>query len=165
MIIFDAQDIDYLVKSLSVPQLRHEISSSRKRQSYYLDNYDTNNEVIEIDFQKACQFAIELAMSVKEKPEIVRTASKIPHVNVDDLKYSLDIISIAERYTKLRKSGSRYTGICPFHSEKSPSFWVYPDTNRWYCYGACNTGGDVISLVMKAENIDFKSALTVIKGY
>lgn len=66
---------------------------------------------------------------------------------------------IEEHYEgNLRKSGSRLVGRCPFHEEKTPSFYIFPD-NHWYCFGACSEGGDVITFLMKLRNISFYEAV------
>jgi DNA primase len=70
-----------------------------------------------------------------------------------------DIVEIVSRYTALKRSGSTYKGICPFHQEKTPSFYVDPNQGRWHCWGACSEGGDVFSFVMKAEGISFREAI------
>ena len=62
-----------------------------------------------------------------------------------DVKGQVDIADIAGRYTELRPSGSRLKGLCPLHTEESPSFVVYADTQSFYCFG-CSRGGDVIEL-------------------
>jgi len=59
---------------------------------------------------------------------------------------------------RLRKVGSRFVGLCPFHQEKTPSFYIFPD-NHWYCFGACSEGGDVIKFVMKLRNLTFPEAV------
>ncbi|MBL7200992.1 MAG: DNA primase [Anaerolineae bacterium] len=78
---------------------------------------------------------------------------------VDEIKARLDIVDVVSEHASLRKSGSNYKGLCPFHSEKTPSFIVFPATQTWHCFGACGTGGDVFSFVMKRENLDFAEAL------
>ena len=52
-----------------------------------------------------------------------------------------------------------YRAICPFHTEKTPSFFVFPERQSWRCFGACATGGDVFSFLMRIENLDFSEAL------
>ncbi len=59
----------------------------------------------------------------------------------------------------LKKAGRNFKALCPFHNEKTPSFVVYADEGTWHCFGACNTGGDVFTFLMKKENIDFGEAL------
>ena len=78
---------------------------------------------------------------------------------VDEVKSRLDIVEIISSYVTLDRSGQRYRAPCPFHQEKTPSFMVYPDRQSWHCYGACASGGDVFSFVMRAEKLDFAETL------
>lgn len=70
----------------------------------------------------------------------------------------LNIVEVVSGYVPLRKSGKEYTGLCPFHSEKTPSFTVSEDKGVFHCFG-CGEGGDVIRFVEKIENVDFKGAI------
>ena len=77
----------------------------------------------------------------------------------DDVKSRLDIVEVISGYVTLDRAGQRYKAPCPFHQEKTPSFMVYPDRQSWHCYGACASGGDVFSFVMRKENLDFAETL------
>jgi DNA primase len=81
---------------------------------------------------------------------------------IDEIKDRLDIVEVVGAYTQLKKAGRTYKGLCPFHNEKTPSFVVFPDSQNWHCFGACGTGGDMFSFVMKRENVDFGEALALL---
>ncbi len=69
-----------------------------------------------------------------------------------------DIVSVISGYVNLKQRGRTRVGVCPFHSEKTPSFTVYPETQSFYCYG-CGVGGDVITFTMKMDNLDYIDAV------
>ncbi len=69
-----------------------------------------------------------------------------------------DIVDYVSRYVRLKKSGRGYTGLCPFHNEKTPSFHVSPDKQLFHCFG-CGAGGNLIQFVMRIEGLDFRDAL------
>jgi DNA primase len=77
---------------------------------------------------------------------------------VEQVKSAADIVKIVGDYVKLRKSGANYTGLCPFHQEKTPSFAVHPTKQIFHCFG-CGVGGDVFKFVMLIENLTFPEAL------
>jgi DNA primase len=81
---------------------------------------------------------------------------------IDEVKQKTDIVEVIGQYTSLKKAGRNLTALCPFHSEKRPSFFVYPEQQSWHCFGACSTGGDVFSFIMKKENADFGEALRLL---
>ena len=82
----------------------------------------------------------------------------IPANVIEDLKYRNNIEDVISSYITLSRSGSNLKGLCPFHSEKSPSFTVYSGDGHFYCFG-CGAGGDVVSFVMRMENLDYRAAL------
>ena len=78
----------------------------------------------------------------------------------DDIKARVDIVEVIGETVKLRRTGSAYTGFCPFHDNKNtPAFVVWPDTGSWKCFGTCNDGGDLFSFIMKQEGGDFRETL------
>lgn len=80
----------------------------------------------------------------------------------DEIKQRLDIVDFISRYTPLKKAGTTYKGLCPFHSERTPSFVVFPHTGTWHCFGSCGTGGDLFAFLMRKENLEFREALQVL---
>jgi len=77
---------------------------------------------------------------------------------IDEIRQVANIIDIASQYTTLKKRGQKYVGLCPFHSEKDPSFTVDEDKQLFHCFG-CGAGGDIFTLVMEKENLSFPEAL------
>jgi len=77
---------------------------------------------------------------------------------IDDIVARNDIESVISSYVTLKRAGSNMNGLCPFHSERTPSFTVFPNTQSFYCFG-CNAGGSVITFIEKAENLDYVGAV------
>lgn len=82
----------------------------------------------------------------------------IPEDKISDIRNAADIVEIISETVRLKKAGKDYIGLCPFHSEKTPSFTVSPEKQIFYCFG-CGTGGNVFSFLMKQENLSFPEAL------
>lgn len=77
---------------------------------------------------------------------------------IEDIKFRNPIEDVISSFVTLKKTGNTLKGLCPFHSERTPSFVVYPQTRSYYCFG-CGAAGDVISFVMKSENLDYIDAV------
>ena len=79
---------------------------------------------------------------------------------VDDIKSRLDIVDLVSERVALQKSGRNFKARCPFHNERTPSFYVFPERQTWRCFGACASGGDAINFIQRIENLDFGETLT-----
>jgi hypothetical protein len=160
---FDAADLDYLILHLTVPQLRHECHHADVMLSL-AKQFGTGSEPFWESYFQAVQEALEIALWLQTPVLKHRRNHTSGHcISVSEIRAGVDIVTVISQYVQLRKSGSRFVGLCPFHDDRSPSFFVYPDTQTWYCFG-CNQGGDVISFAMKINNLDFSEAIKILAG-
>ena len=83
---------------------------------------------------------------------------KIKASSIEELKSRVNIYDVVSAYVSLKKSGSSYKGLSPFTTEKTPSFFVHPDKNYYYCFST-SQGGDIISFIMIKENLSFAEAV------
>jgi DNA primase len=82
----------------------------------------------------------------------------IPKDTIDEILMRTDIESLISGYVSLKRTSDTYKGLCPFHSEKSPSFTVYPKTSSFYCFG-CGIGGDAVTFIKQIEHLDYPDAI------
>ena len=82
----------------------------------------------------------------------------VPSETIQQIRERIDIVDLISTYVSLSKAGQNFKGLCPFHSEKSPSFSVNPASQYFHCFG-CQAGGDAFTFLMKQENMDFMEAL------
>lgn len=80
---------------------------------------------------------------------------------IEEVRSRSDIVSVIGRYVRLKRAGSGYTGLCPFHNEKTPSFHVNPARQMYKCFG-CGVGGNVLTFVMEYENLTFPEAMEML---
>ena len=82
----------------------------------------------------------------------------IPREVIEDIVARSDIEGVISSYVSLKRAGSNMNGLCPFHSEKTPSFTGFPDNQSFFCFG-CEAGGDAFTFIMRTENLDYKGAI------
>jgi len=87
--------------------------------------------------------------------------NRISEAFIEEVRRQADIVEVISEHVALKRTGKNFQGLCPFHSEKTPSFNVNPERQMFYCFG-CQTGGNVFSFLMKRENLTFVEALTVV---
>lgn len=80
---------------------------------------------------------------------------------IEQIKQKLDIVQEIGAVVALRRSGKAYKGVCPFHTERTPSFYVFPETGTWRCFG-CNEGGDLFTFVAKRQGLEFRETLALL---
>lgn len=156
---FSGDDIEYLI-NLGISQLKHEVRHSEVMSKVAVNFEGTEYEIKYpwAAYHETTKLALTLAMEYLPKPKPTPG-----HVDVEAVKARNDILSVAERYTRMKKSGKNFTGKCPLHESKGFPLTVYPDSQSWYCYHCCK-GGDVFDMVSTFENCDFKQAASVLGG-
>ncbi len=87
----------------------------------------------------------------------------IPDATIDEIRAASDLVDVVGERVSLKKQGRRFLGLCPFHSEKSPSFSVVPDEGFYYCFG-CKSTGDVFTFVRETEGVGFLDAVRLLAG-
>src|SRR5690625_738489 len=85
----------------------------------------------------------------------------IPETKIEEVRTASDVVDVVSNYVQLKRSGTNYFGLCPFHSEKTPSFSVNPNMGIFKCFG-CGAGGDVFKFVMDVEHVDFPEAVRML---
>ncbi|UNC92986.1 DNA primase [Candidatus Contubernalis alkaliaceticus] len=87
----------------------------------------------------------------------------VPEETIEEIRQHFNLVEVISNYTALKKSGRNYSGLCPFHSEKTPSFTVSPDKQLYHCFG-CGVGGNLYTFIMAIENLTFREAVTLLAG-
>ena len=83
---------------------------------------------------------------------------RIPESKLAEVASAADIVQVISQYVELKKAGKDYRGLCPFHGDKDPSFYVSPQKGIFHCFG-CAVGGSVFNFIMKMENVSFVDAV------
>jgi hypothetical protein len=148
---------------LHIADLENEITENKQKQEQAYRNdkflYDFSLERIGKELAKYQTEAQRYNWAHKSKASKNAT-DEITNADIEAAKAT----PIAQVFVgDLRRIGARMRGKCPFHNEKTPSFIVFPN-NRWYCFGACADGGDVVDFVMKLNNLKFLEAVRFLKS-
>lgn len=133
---------------------------------------DAKNEIVAADAFEENDFGwwqehallLKKAIALRQQqsayyPGLPTNPKAARHIDPEILKERCDIVAIVERHLPLKREGSHFKACCPFHSEKTASFVIFPDQNTWHCFGACNQGGDVIDFVMRIDGLSFGEAV------
>src|SRR5712692_6847750 len=88
-------------------------------------------------------------------------AGKIPDETLQAIRERVNIVEVVSGYVTLRKAGRNHVGLCPFHSEKTPSFTVNEERGLFHCFG-CGAGGTVFTFLMRADHIEFPDAVEIL---
>ena len=88
-------------------------------------------------------------------------ASQVASDFVDKVRTAVDIVALVSESVPLKKAGRKYRGLCPFHPEKTPSFYIDDEKGLFYCFG-CQAGGDAFKFVMLKENVEFLDAARIL---
>lgn len=92
------------------------------------------------------------------------TSPRLRAVEPREVKRTADFVAIVSQYTQLRRAGRQFVGLCPFHSERTPSFCLDPQRKIFKCFGRCDAGGDIFDFVMRAEQCCFSYAVRIVAG-
>ena len=164
---FDSFDVFLLAYDYPDVDLRHEIHQAEvqaKVQDFYEGTlFAETNPFPWVDYVECCREALSCRLETV-KAKIIPGTTPGSRVDTERLKAQNDIVTVIGQYTQLRKSGHRYSGICPLHDDRGPSLIVNADKQTWHCFGACNRGGDVIDFIMAANGCDFKQAAAALGG-
>lgn len=163
-IIFGAHDIDYMVLNLSEEQLSYELKKARLELHTAESMGTLTDQAYYADYIEAVTMALEIVRSNRPVPAVSEVKNGQHATDPRDLKDRLNIVDVLGHYLQLRRAGKYFTACCPFHEEKSPSFFVYPERKYYRCYG-CQKSGDIFSFVMEIEHIDFKGALQILERF
>jgi len=159
--VFDADDVDWLTLSFNLPQLRRELHHAEIELAVCRQFHDPLEHYWR-DYAGAIKLAVNIARC--RAPRVSRrrgSSNRLPQAS--DVKARNDAVDTIGQYVRLRKSGRNFRGLCPLHNDREPSLMVYPDDQRWRCYG-CNQGGDVITFTMLYHNCSFRDAIKYLAG-
>jgi CHC2 zinc finger len=95
--------------------------------------------------------------------EVMRKGTASP-LHARELKRRADLVSFVRHFTRLRRAGCQFVGLCPLHNEKNPSFFVHPKKQTFYCFG-CGIGGDIFAFAMTIRGCGFRSALGLVNDF
>jgi hypothetical protein len=153
--VYDADDIDHILQMWDGDRVRWRFTVEEIRKQIRREE-DT-------ELASALKVCLEIMMTYYPQPKPVVTPLG-ETIDVATLKVRVDIVDVVGRYTEVKKAGPRFTGKCPLHESKGRPLTIYPGNQSYHCFH-CGKGGDVVNMVMTFQNLDFKTAVSVLNGY
>lgn len=173
-IFFDKDLFGSKVKELEEDYI--EIKQEIKNKLIYLKKHSKNKEEVEIlrifIIQSSMIELIETEKQIKylqrltnlKKGYEIKNKNGVTKDDIDKVK-QVPLLQIASEFTKLRKCGRNYIGLCPLHKERTPSFYINPETNTYHCFGACQKHGDIINFIQETHRLSFIEAVKLLLNY
>lgn len=162
--IFDARDAELANNRFTLEELKQELHNADIQQAVsksfgedQVENYWFQYKGLVELLYYGRRWIRRLAIKREEHGQNKRPS-------IEEIKEATDIVDVISPYVELRKMGKRLYGLCPFHNDHHPSFYVDPEKQQWHCFGACNNGGDVIDFLKLAESLTTTEAITRLVG-
>jgi len=153
---FDDGDVAYLVANFDSSHLKNELKTAEIEEAVANQWGEDDNVVYWREYAKVCRKAMDAHRARQPKPVTGK-------VSVTAVKEAHNIVDVVNHYTRLRKVGGNYKGVCPFHDDKQPSLTVSDKLQKFHCF-SCERRGDVVDFVREIENTDVKGACRLLVG-
>lgn len=154
--IFDTKDLEHINIRFSLEELKEELHTAELEEYTSRSFGESEREEYWRQFRGLVEYLYYGRLLIRKEESLTETGGE--QSTIQKVKEANEIVETISNYIVLRKSGNRFYSNCPFHEDRNPSFYVYPDTQRWYCFG-CNQNGDVIDFVKLIKGFDTSGAI------